>query len=80
MVPNGFSLATNIIRDKSPTFMWKHLNHFSKDSIKYFVEKNVNFKMVHAETMVTEIENIKSYLNGKFLMEDFRIQTKYLNF
>ena len=66
MVPNGFSLATNIIRDKSPTFHWKHLNHFSKDSLKSFVEKTGDFKMVHTETMVTEIENIKSYLNGKF--------------
>jgi 2-polyprenyl-3-methyl-5-hydroxy-6-metoxy-1,4-benzoquinol methylase len=66
MVPNGFSLVTNIIRDKSPTFMWKHLNHFSNNSLQYFVEKNNDFKLLHSETMVTEIENIKSYLNGKF--------------
>ena len=59
--------------------MWKHLNHFSKNSIKYFVEKKGSFKMLHAETMVTEIDNIKSYLNGKFPYSGYSDPDKIFN-
>ena len=66
MIPNGFSLITRIARSMSPTFMWKHLNHFSVESLKSFLEKDGMFKAVHLETAVTEIDNIKSYLVGEY--------------
>ena len=65
-IPNGFSLITRIARSMSPTFMWKHLNHFSVESLKSFLEKDGMFKAVHLETAVTEIDNIKSYLVGEY--------------
>lgn len=64
MIPNGFSLVSAILREKSPTFMWKHLNHFSPESLTSLFHK-YKFKSLHCETAVTEIDNIKSYLSGE---------------
>ena len=44
--------------------MWKHLNHFSPESLTSLFHK-YKFKSLHCETAVTEIDNIKSYLSGE---------------
>ena len=64
LVPNFKSLATKIIREKSPTFNWKHVSYFSVDSLNSLV-KSCGFDLIHCETVISEIDNIKSYLNGK---------------
>lgn len=63
MVPNVTSLATKIIREKSATFNWKHVAHFSPKSLRKLMEDS-GFKTVLVETAISEIENIKSYMNG----------------
>ena len=65
LVPNVESLATRLMREKSPTFMWKHVSHFSPASLEYLMEKTAKFKTVHLETVITEIDNVKSYMSGK---------------
>ena len=64
LVPNFHSLATKTIRSLSPTFAWKHTLYFSKKSLNFWAKKN-NMKNVFFETVVSEIENIKSYFSGK---------------
>lgn len=65
MIPNVESLATRLIRDKSPTFNWKHVHHFSIKSLRSLMGKH-GFLEVHLETVITEIDNIKSYLSGEY--------------
>ena len=65
MVPNIESLATRIIREKSPTFGWKHVSHFCSESLVKLMQDN-GLDKVHMETAITEIDNIKSYLSGAY--------------
>ena len=65
IVPNGFSMSTNLFRNLSTNIIWKHLNYFSINSINYIFKKSKLFKPVFSETIISEIENIKSFLNGK---------------
>lgn len=65
LVPNFHSLATKTIRGLSPTFNWKHTLHFTKESLKKWEKKN-KMKNIFFETVISEIENIKSYLSGKY--------------
>jgi len=64
MVPNVESLATRIIREKSATFNWKHISHFSARSLRTLLERS-GFIEIHLETVISEIDNIKSYLSGE---------------
>ncbi len=65
MIPNVESLATRVIRDKSATFNWKHVSHFSPSSLKVLMSQN-DFECVHLETAISEIDNVKSYLSGEY--------------
>lgn len=65
MVPNVESLATRLIREKSATFNWKHVSHFSPNSLKVLMERH-GLTCVHLETAITEIDNVKSYLSGEY--------------
>ncbi len=65
LVPNVESLATRLMREMSPTFAWKHVSHFSPRSLKYLMNLH-KLKCVHFETVITEIDNIKSYMSGEY--------------
>ena len=65
LVPNFNSLATKLMRNLSPTFNWKHTLHFNEKSLNY-VAKKFNLRCVYLETVVSEIDNIKSYMSGKW--------------
>lgn len=65
MVPNVESLITRLSREMSPTFNWKHLSHFSPTSLKKLFELN-GFEEVFFETVISEIDNIKSYMSGEY--------------
>lgn len=65
LVPNVESLATRLMRERSPTFSWKHLAHFSPKSLTKLVEMH-GFKNIFHETVITEIDNIKSYMSGEY--------------
>lgn len=65
LVPNVKSLATRLTRTLSPCFNWKHVHCFSPESLRRLVE-GAGFRMLHRETAITEIENIKSYMSGEF--------------
>ena len=64
MIPNVESLATRLIREKSATFNWKHVSHFSPSSLRYLMDK-YQFPTIHIETAISEIDNIKSYMSGR---------------
>jgi len=65
LVPNVESMATKLMRSMSPTFNWKHVSHFSPQSLKALMQKH-QFNCVFFETVITEIDNIKSYLSGEY--------------
>lgn len=65
LVPNVESLATRLMREMSPTFAWKHLSHFTKRSLNYLMERH-GFQQIFLETVITEIDNIKSYMSGEY--------------
>lgn len=65
LVPNVESLATRLMREMSPTFAWKHLSHFSPKSLKFLMTRH-GLECVHFETVITEIDNIKSYMAGEY--------------
>ena len=65
LVPNLKSLATRLTREKSPCFCWKHPHMFHIKTLDLLMSK-VGLKKVHCETVITEIDNIKSYLSGEF--------------
>lgn len=65
LVPNVESLATRLMRERSPTFSWKHLAHFSPKSLTHLIEAHGFDKIFH-ETVITEIDNIKSYMSGEY--------------
>jgi len=61
IVPNVFSLATMILREKSTTFDGRnHLLYFSLETIKYLFKK-CGFEIVHLDTMTTAVDNITKY-------------------
>lgn len=63
MIPNVESLATRVIREKSATFNWKHVSHFSARSLRVLMAR-AGFREQHLETVISEIDNVKSYLLG----------------
>lgn len=65
LVPNVESLATRLMRERSPTFNWKHISHFSPRSLKHLMSAH-GLKCEHFETVITEIDNIKSYMSGEY--------------
>jgi 2-polyprenyl-3-methyl-5-hydroxy-6-metoxy-1,4-benzoquinol methylase len=65
LVPNVESLATRLMRERSPTFNWKHVSHFSPNSLRHLMEKH-GLECVHFETVISEIDNIKSYMSGEY--------------
>jgi predicted SAM-dependent methyltransferase len=70
LVPNVESLATRLIREMSPTFAWKHLSHFSSKSLKYLMAQH-GFEQIFFETVISEIDNIKSYMSGEYPYHGF---------
>lgn len=70
MVPNVESLATRLIRDKSATFNWKHVSHFSPNSLRALMARH-GLECVHLETAISEIDNVKSYLSGEYPYHGF---------
>lgn len=62
MVPNLKSLATRIIREKSPTFTWQHLNYFTIASLSKLLQKH-HFSVRFKETLISEVGNIHNYLS-----------------
>ena len=65
LVPNLKSLATRLTREMSPCFNWKHPHYFHTGSLEMLMSK-VGFKQIHCETVISEIDNIKSYMSGEF--------------
>lgn len=65
LVPNVKSLATRLMREMSPCFSWKHISYFSPDSLNTLMER-CGFKLEFMETIITEIDNIKSYMSGEY--------------
>lgn len=65
LVPNADSLATRLMREMSPTYNWKHVSHFTPKSLTTIMEKHGLTKIFH-ETVITEIDNIKSYMSGEY--------------
>ncbi len=65
LVPNAASLATRLMRERSPTFNWKHVSHFTPKSLQRLMELH-NLKCEHFETVITEIDNVKSYMSGEY--------------
>lgn len=61
MVPNLESLASRLIRERSPTFNWSHLNYFAPTSIRRFLSEG-GFKIELLETVISEIGNVNNYL------------------
>lgn len=79
LVPNAYSLATRLIREKSATFMWKHVSHFSPKSLNLLLERN-GFENVHFETVVSEIDNVKSYMSGEYPYHGYGDPEKLFDF
>jgi len=65
MVPNVESMATKLIREKSATFNWKHVSHFSPNSLRALMSRH-KLECVHIETAISEIDNVKSYMSGEY--------------
>ena len=65
LVPNIESLATRLMRERSPTFAWKHVSHFSPASLKTLMKRH-HFECIFHETVISEIDNIKSYMSGEY--------------
>lgn len=61
MVPNFYSLASRLIRESSPTFSIYHLNYFEANSLECLL-KGVGFDIVQKETVISEIDNCRNYL------------------
>jgi 2-polyprenyl-3-methyl-5-hydroxy-6-metoxy-1,4-benzoquinol methylase len=79
LVPNAHSLATNLMRSMSPTFGWKHVSHFSPKSLVKLMDLN-GFSCIFHETVITEIDNIKSYMNGEFPYHGYGDPNKIFDF
>lgn len=79
MVPNVQSLASRLIREKSATFNWKHVAHFTPSSLEKLM-KDGGFKTELLETSITEIENVKSYMNGQWPYSGYNDPDGLFNF
>lgn len=79
LVPNAQSLATNLMREMSPTFNWKHVSHFSPKSLVKLMSLN-GFSCIFHETVISEIDNIKSYMNGQFPYHGYGDPERILDF
>ena len=79
MVPNVKSLASRLMREMSPTFNWKHVSHFCENSLKTLMIKH-EFKCVHLETAISEIDNIKSYMSGEYPYHGYGDPDGFFNF
>jgi len=64
-LPNVLSLATRLMREMSPTFSWKHVSYFSADSLRYLMKDN-GLEHVYMDNIITELDNIKSYMSGEY--------------
>ena len=64
LVPNSDSLVAKLLREKSTCYNWKHISYFNIKSLNFLLE-SCGYNCVFDETVITEIGNIKSYLNGK---------------
>jgi 2-polyprenyl-3-methyl-5-hydroxy-6-metoxy-1,4-benzoquinol methylase len=64
MVPNLLSLASRLIRSQSPTFAVDHLNYFTDKSLTRLLE-DVGFTVMLKETIISEIDNCRNYLEFK---------------
>lgn len=65
LVPNVQSLATRLMRSMSPCFNWQHVSYFSPDSLRQLMA-SCGLDCVHMETVISEINNIKSYMSGEY--------------
>ena len=63
LVPNSDSLVAKLLREKSTCYNWKHISYFNISSLNFLLE-SCGFHCVFDETVISEIGNIKSYLNG----------------
>jgi len=62
-VPNADCLSTIFRKEKSNTFLGSsHVNFFNIDYLNKMVEVE-GFELLHSETYVTELNNIKEYVN-----------------
>ena len=64
MVPNFLSLATRLMRERSPTFQIDHLQYFTQNSLKLILKES-GFDVMHEETVISEIDNCRNYLEFK---------------
>ncbi len=65
LVPNAASLATRLMREMSPTYNWKHVSHFTPESLVRLMKRH-GLEVAFHETVITEIDNIKSYMSGEY--------------
>ena len=63
LVPNLESLATRLIREKSPTFCIDHLFYYTKLGLTNLFKLTKGFKLVHAESVISELSNIHRFLS-----------------
>ncbi len=61
MVPNFLSLASRLIRERSPMFQIDHINYFTTQTLEDNVKK-VGFSICSTETVISEIDNCRNYL------------------
>ncbi len=61
MVPNLNSLASRLIREKSPSFCIYHLNYFTEKSLEKLLI-DCGFSIMQKETVISEIDNCRNYL------------------
>jgi hypothetical protein len=61
LAPNLLSLASRLIRERSPTFCLYHLNYFTEMSLsKLLIDSG--FTILKKETVISEIDNCRNYL------------------
>lgn len=61
LVPNFYSLATRLMRNLSPVFQIDHIYYFSLKSLCLSLTE-AGFSIVHSETVISEIDNCRNYL------------------
>lgn len=64
LVPNVESLALRLFREEGSTFSWPHVSHFCAKSLRFLMDRHA-FHEEHLETIITEIDNVKSYMSGE---------------
>ncbi len=63
-VPNLMSLASRLIRAHSPCFNIEHVTYFCMKSLTMLL-KRCGFAVLHRETVISEISNVRNYLSFK---------------